>query len=201
MGNVDESPEMKREIEAMMQELGATADADVTKNGRDLSQGGGNGFGQSLDAKEPFQNTIRMTMERMQASGDQATAAATSNEQDDMIAHMLKEMQNGSLEDSADDEGFNKMLMGMMEQLTNKDILYEPMKELHSKFPAWMAKNRTRTRPDDLKRYENQQELVAKIVEKFEQKEYADSRAEDREFIVEHMQQVIDCLTNLENGS
>ena len=82
------------------------------------------------------------------------------------------------------------MLMGMMEQLTNKEILYEPMKELHVKFPDWMERNRGKTKGEDLKRYEEQQRLVGEIVGRFEMKGYSDERAEDREFIVERMQLV-----------
>jgi len=56
------------------------------------------------------------------------------------------------------------MLLGMMEQLTNKDILYEPMKELNDKFPAWMVEHRDKVPEADLKRYEEQQRLVKEIV-------------------------------------
>ena len=197
MGNIDESPEMKWEIEAMMRELGVRADAHKTKDGADLLEGEANGSEPLSRAEEPFQKTITKTMERMQASEDHAMMAATSEDEDDILAKMLEEMQNGNSEGAADDEGFNRMLMGMMEQLTNKDILYEPMKELHDKFPAWMTKNRSSTGPDDLRRYENQQGLVAEIVEKFEQQQYSDSKAEDREFIVERMQQVNNFSTTL----
>ena len=191
MGNVDESPEMKREIEAMMRELGAATDQGASGDEPPPPNAEVNGQGQSSKAEEPFQQTIRKTMERMEASGEQATAAANAENGDDMLAQVLKEMQNGGLEGGADDEGFNKMLMGMMEQLTNKDILYEPMKELHNKFPTWMAKNKNNTAADDLKRYEEQQRLVGNIVARFERKDYSDAKAEDREFIVERMHQVI----------
>ena len=186
MGNVDESPEMKTEIEAMMRELGVVADPGTSSKSKD----GVNGKASLSNTEEPFQETIRKTMERMQASGDQATAAAKTEDPDDMLATMLKELQDGGLEGAGEDEGFSKMLLGMMEQLTNKEILYEPMKELNDKFPAWMSKHRSTTSPDDLRRYDEQQRLVGEIVEKFEQKNYSDSHSPDREFIVERMQQV-----------
>lgn len=192
MGNVDESPEMKTEIEAMMRELGGAADPGTPSKPND----GVNGKASLSNREEPFHETIRKTMERMQASGDQATAAATNEDTDDMFAQMLKEMQNGGLEGAGDDEGFNKVLLGMMEQLTNKEILYEPMKELHEKFPRWMTENRSSTGADDLRRYDKQQTLVGEIVQRFEQKSYSDSHASDREFIVERMQQVLDLAHN-----
>ena len=188
MGTVDESPEVKTEIETMMRDLGIAADPGISSRAKD----GVDWKAPLSNGEEPFQETIRKTMERMQASGDQATAAARNEDSDDTFAQMLKEMQDGHLADAGDDEGFNKMLLGMMEQLTNREILYEPMKELHDRFPRWMTENRSSTSTDDLRRYDEQQRLVGEIVERFERKSYSDSRASDREFIVERMQQVKD---------
>jgi peroxin-19 len=77
-----------------------------------------------------------------------------------------------------------------MEQLTNREILYEPMKELNDKFPKWMEENSNKVEADDLKRYQEQQVLVKEITERFERKGYSDNNAGDREYIVERMQKV-----------
>ncbi|KAF9693786.1 hypothetical protein EKO04_008330 [Ascochyta lentis] len=154
--------------------------------------------GTSSKASEPagkadksFQDTIKKTMERMQESGDAASsAAASSANQDDILAQMLKEMESGGLGGEGSDEDFSKILMGMMEQLTNKEILYEPMKELDVKFPAWMEKNKEKVPKEDLKRYEEQQTLVREITGRFERKGYSDDNAKDREYIVERMQKM-----------
>ena len=192
MGEIDESPEMRQQIEAMMKELTATADSGKSSQAAEVDSGPGrSGAAASTSVAEAsFQETIRKTMERMQASGEQATAAAVSDDSDIMLAQMLKDMQGGGPDDAGGEEDFSKMLMGMMEQLTNKDILYEPMKELNDKFPAWMNKNKERTKADDLQRYEEQQRLVREIVARFESKGYSDDNVTDREFIVEKMQKV-----------
>lgn len=186
MGNADESPEMKREIEVMMQELGAATDlaGAASPQNRDSAPEA------SSNNEKAFQETIRKTMERMQASGQQPTQAVGTEDSDDILAQMLKEMQSGGTDGAENEEDFSKMLMGMMEQLTNKDILFEPMQELHEKFPMWMHKNESSVKPDDLRRYQDQQRLVGEIVGKFNEKGYSDSNAADREFIVERMQQV-----------
>ena len=189
MGNLDESPEMKWEIENMMKEIGAAADPrafdEPTPQHAHASKPGA----QSSQTEEPFQETIRKTMERMQASGDQAEAIAHEQAPTDILTQVLRDMQNSEIDGEPGEEGFNKMLLDMMTQLTNKEILYEPMKELHDKFPAWFDKNRESTKPDDMKRYEAQQALVQEIVSRFEQTEYSDSKPADREFIVDRMQQ------------
>ena len=78
----------------------------------------------------------------------------------------------------------------MMEQLTNKEILYEPMKELDDKFPAWMKENEGKVDAADMKRYKEQQVYVSEIVKRFETKTYTDDNSKDREYIVERMQKV-----------
>lgn len=129
-------------------------------------------------------------MERMQASGDQAQAAAAAGGSDDFMAEMMKYMQDAEGGGLGNDEEMSKMLLGMMEQLTNKEILYDPMKELNDKFPDWMEKNKETVSKDDWARYEEQQRLVKEIVAKFEEPTYADSNAADREFIVDRMTKV-----------
>ncbi|KAH8160497.1 hypothetical protein CIB48_g7752 [Xylaria polymorpha] len=143
-----------------------------------------------LSQDASFQETIRRTMARMQASGDQATAAATAEgSEDDFIAEMMKAMKDMPGGDG-NDEDFSKLLMGMMEQLTNKEILYEPMKELNDKYPGWMEKNKDTLSKDDLKRYQGQQVLVAEMVARFEEPTYSDSNPADREYIVDRMQKM-----------
>ena len=144
--------------------------------------------------EKSFQETIKKTMERMQSSSDTATSAAASSSQDDMLAQMLASMESGGFGGGeGGDEDFSKILMGMMEQLTNRDILYEPMKELDDKFPKWMETNKDKVDKEDLKRYEEQQSLVREIVARFERKGYSDGNAQDREYIVERMQKVCYC--------
>ena len=189
MGNIDESPEMKREIEAMLQQLNNADDVGAATGANSSSREAASVKNGIPSSEALFQETIRKTIKRMQASGDQASAAEKADESDDFLAKMMKGFQSGGA-DGLDDEGLNKMILGVMEQLTNKEILYEPMKELHDKFPKWLEENRTKTKAEDLRRYEEQQKLVKQIVERFERKDYSDENAADRGFIVDRMQQV-----------
>ncbi|CAP73647.1 uncharacterized protein PODANS_2_10100 [Podospora anserina S mat+] len=214
LGEIESSPEMQAQFESIFKELGAAASAAASPDPKSPSAGAaaaaaptppvvpppnirppsssGSGAG---GAEASFQETIRRTMERMQTSGEQATAAAAAEGSDDFLAELLKQMQAGGgglgdLGGEGSEEEFSKMLLGMMEQLTNKEILYEPMKELHDKFPEWLEKNRDKTSAEDLKRYEEQQGLVAEIVGKFEEAGYSDEKPADREYIVDRMQKM-----------
>lgn len=183
MGGVDESPETKREIQILMQDLVGVADIEK-KPDTNLAVAPTD----ASSSEQPFQETIRRTMERMQASGEKAETATADEDPDDILAQMLREMENGGLDEATNEEGFSKMLMNMMEQLTNKEILYQPMKELHDKFPSWMREHGSSVEEADLIRYREQERLVGEIVGKFDEKGYSDSDPADREFIVERMQ-------------
>jgi peroxin-19 len=190
-------PEMQAQFESIFKEIGEAAAAGPESSpSAPKPSGAAPGSAASppeaaSNAEASFQETIRRTMERMQASGEQATAAASADSSDDFMAELLKQMQSGGgLEGEGNEEEFSKMLLGMMEQLTNKDILYEPMKELNDKFPEWMVKNKDKTSKEDMKRFEEQQVLVKEIVTKFEESTYSDANTKDREYIVDRMQKV-----------
>ncbi|KAF2461483.1 Pex19 protein family-domain-containing protein [Lineolata rhizophorae] len=205
LGGLD-SPEMQKQFEEMMKGFAAADAASggmASMSAKEAAAGGGakdsGGPSAASVADESFQETIRRTMERMKVSEDNASSAAQadSTSGDDFLAKMLREMEKGGLDPSSagmggpagSDEDFSKMLLGMMEQLTNKDILYEPMKELHDKFPIWMAENRDKGKvsDEDWKRYEEQEMLVTEIVGRFERDGYKDENPEDREYILERM--------------
>lgn len=184
---------MQQQFEEMFKQMAAASGDAVPGAGAEAEAEGASSAksgaaGAAADAS--FQETIRRTMERMQTSGDQATAAAATGSGDDFMSELMKQMSSGDFSGEGSEEEFSKMLMGMMEQLTNKEILYEPMKELDDKFPEWFEKNKDSTPADDLKRYEEQRLLVREIVAKFEESSYSDSNAADREYIVDRMQRV-----------
>ncbi|CAG8881298.1 unnamed protein product [Penicillium salamii] len=142
---------------------------------------------------ESFNDAIKRTMGRMKESGDKATAAAGNEDDmsDDMIAQLLKAMEAGA--DGAGEDGdLSKMFMGMMEQLSNKEMLYEPMKELDVKFGPWLEKNKSggSLPAEDLDRYQKQAQIVKQIVTKFEERSYSDDDPKCREYVWERMQEM-----------
>lgn len=208
MGEIETTPDMQAQLETMLKELGGAAalgeaaglgPAPVPSSSKDKESSKAGPSAGANPTEESFQETIKKTMERMQTSGDQATAAAASENTDDILAEMMKAMQSGALDGEGGEEEFSKMLLGMMEQLTNKEILYEPMKELDDKFPVWMEKNKGKVDAADWKRYQEQQIYVREIVKRFETKTYKDENAADREYIVERMQKVR-CISPISIG-
>jgi peroxin-19 len=185
-------PDMQAQFEDIFRELGAAAAVPDAAAGSGPSAESSSRAAPGANAEESFQETIRRTMERMQTSGNQATAAAAAEGSDDLMEVLMRQMQAGGLDGEGNEEDFTKMLMGMMDQLTNKEILYEPMKELSGKFPAWIEENRAKTSAEDMKRYEEQSKLADEIVAKFEDPSFSDSNPADRQYIMDKMQKVSD---------
>ncbi|RMZ78837.1 hypothetical protein DV738_g3557, partial [Chaetothyriales sp. CBS 135597] len=136
-----------------------------------------------------FEDTIRRTMERMEDSSNKAASAAQEASDEDMLANLMKTLGEAG---GGGDGDMSKMLLGMMEQLTNKEMLYEPMEELNQKFPAWLERNKDRLTKEDYGRYTRQRDIVREIVSKFEEKGYSDDDPLCREFIWEKMQKMQD---------
>ncbi|KAL3434444.1 Pex19 protein family-domain-containing protein [Aspergillus tetrazonus] len=139
---------------------------------------------------ESFNDAIQQTINRMKESGDKATAAASEDNTDDLIAQLLKAMEAGGDGSGGDEGDLTKIFMGMMEQLSNKDMLYEPMKELDTKFGPWLKENKGKGKVSDadMERYEKQAQLVGEIVRKFEEPSYTDEDPGCREYVWEKMQ-------------
>lgn len=141
-----------------------------------------------------FEDTIRKTMARMESSSAAAASATAQasapKSEEDMLAEMLRalESETGGAGAGGDDGDLSKMFLGMMEQLTNKDMLYEPMKELSTKYPEWLEQNRAKLDKAEFDRFSRQRVIVDEIVAKFEEAGYSDDNAQCREFVWEKMQ-------------
>ena len=173
----------KKIAEATAEVDGETAEAPSTKGDSSKSTA-------DPASEASFQETIRRTMERIKTSENKTTEDLSKDDGQDIFNDLMGLLGNGALGGEGGSDDLNKMLLGMMEQLTNKEILYEPMKELHDQFPGWLEKNRDKCAAEDLKRYEEQRVVVADIVSKFEEPSYSDSNPAHREYIVEKMQKV-----------
>ncbi|EXJ77717.1 hypothetical protein A1O3_09946 [Capronia epimyces CBS 606.96] len=148
---------------------------------------------QKSKTSSSFEDTIRKTMARMESSSAAATSAtaqaSSAKSEEDILAEMLRALESeGAGVGDGSDGDLSKMFLGMMEQLTNKDMLYEPMKELSTKYPEWLEQNRPKIDESEFGRFSRQRVIVDEIVAKFEEPSYSDDSAQCREFVWEKMQ-------------
>jgi peroxin-19 len=142
-------------------------------------------------APESFNDAIQRTIHRMKESGDKATAAATEDGgiSEDMLMQLLKGLEAG-VGNGGDDLDLTQMIAGVMEQFSNKEMLYEPMKELDVKWGPWLKENKGKVPAEDMERYEKQAKLVTEIVAKFEEEGYTDEDPKYRQAVWEKMQEM-----------
>lgn len=113
--------------------------------------------------KEELRDTIEETLHRLK----------TKEDEDESLEELLKNMSI--------DGDIGKALMDSMGVLMSKSVLYEPLKDITSKYPNWLAKNKDSATAEDFERYSKQYAIVQCIVDRFEAEDYDDEK--DKEFI------------------
>lgn len=201
--DVAEQERDRRESESQSKsrspEKSRTSDQTTATGGSSSSQSKSPSKTKSKSKSKPadsFEDTIRKTMARMESSSAAASDATqkstAAKSEEDMLAEMLRALDSEGGGGSGSEGDLSKMFLGMMEQLTNKDMLYEPMKELSTKYPSWLEDNKPAKNPklsqSEHDRFSRQRVIVDEIVAKFETKGYSDDDPQCREFIWEKMQ-------------
>ncbi|GAA5858548.1 hypothetical protein JCM8547_007355 [Rhodosporidiobolus lusitaniae] len=132
-------------------------------------------FAPPAAAPANFQEAIAASMSKMKDSSSSANAAAESSRPgqggDAGMAAMLAQLAGmpdpGNLDGS--EEGLQGMIDEMMKQLMSREMLYEPLKELADKYPAYLKEHADSLSSEDLARYKKQETIVRTIVTKFEE--------------------------------
>ncbi|KAI8973111.1 Pex19 protein family-domain-containing protein [Trametes punicea] len=187
-GTTDEERQraFKAAWEAMLVEgmNGTVSAEDLSGKGKDAE--GASGSGAGLGSTDPFQDSIKKMMEKLKESdrkADEATAKGDGLE--DIFSRLT-----GDLESTESEEELKGLLENMMSQLMSKEVLYEPLKELHDKFPSYLEENASKLSEEDKKRYSSQSAVVAQIVATFEDPSYTDDDPQKGLKIVELMQEM-----------
>ncbi len=75
---------------------------------------------------------------------------------------LMSEFQN-ILKDSDNNDEMKSALDSVVNELLNKDTLYEPMKALKDAYPEWLEQNWQKVPQKDLEMYNNQLEKIEEI--------------------------------------
>lgn len=179
--------------EVMAEEGGTGAGAGASdKADKESASAKANAAAAAEGTPESFNDAIQRTMNRMQESGNKATAAASDNDSDvpdEVLMQLLKALESSG---GGNEDDLQKMFMGFMEKVSSKDILYDPLKELDEKFEPWIAEKKAKgeLNQEDVSRYQTQTRIVKDVVGKFEEPGYSDEDPKCREWVWEKMQEV-----------
>jgi len=64
----------------------------------------------------------------------------------------------------------SSLVDGIMQQLLSKEVLYQPMKDIGSKYPAWLMKHKQNLTDEEYRMYEKQLEYIDRICHLYESK-------------------------------
>ncbi|RKP32499.1 Pex19 protein [Metschnikowia bicuspidata] len=132
---------------------------------------------------ENFDAVMKDTMERLKKSGknidEQLKNDPAAANPEFMLTQLLAGLGNGS----DGDLDMSKLLTSMLELLSSKDVLYEPIKDLNTKFPAYLEEQKDKLSADEHERYTKQYEITNDIVAVFEGPSYDNDNTEHREKI------------------
>ncbi|KAI0916542.1 hypothetical protein AcV5_003003 [Taiwanofungus camphoratus] len=141
------------------------------------------------EKEDTFQASIKKAMEKLKESDSNLQADAANSAPDSLDA-LLAQMGDKLPDSEESEEELQKLLESMMGELMSKNILYEPLKELHTKFPDYLKDNAGKINTEDKKRYDSQYAIVIKIIAVFEDPSYSDEDTQKSVQILELMSEM-----------
>ncbi|PIL27093.1 transporter [Ganoderma sinense ZZ0214-1] len=151
------------------------------------ANGAASGSGSNGGPPQSFQDNIKRAMDKMKESNQMADEAASKS--GDSLEDLFSRI-SGDLDSTESEEDLKGILETMMSQLMSKDVLYEPLKELHDKFPGYLKDHASTLSSEDKTRYEGQSKIVAEIVATFEDPSFKDDDPQKSLKVVELMQEM-----------
>mmetsp|Transcript_9356 Transcript_9356/g.22524 ORF Transcript_9356/g.22524 Transcript_9356/m.22524 type:complete len:295 (+) Transcript_9356:123-1007(+) len=82
---------------------------------------------------------------------------------DAMFAKVAEQID--SLQENGD---MQSLVDSLMEQLLSKEVLYQPMRDIASRYPEWLQANRDALSAEDLDKYERQHRKIQRVCELYE---------------------------------
>lgn len=130
-----------------------------------------------------FDNVMKDTMERLKKSGDtideQLKNDPSGANPEDMLTQLLAGLGNGA--GGEGDFDMSKLLADMLEQLSSKEVLYEPIKDLNDKFPDFLKEKKGQIPDEEHEKYLQQYEVTNQILAIFDAPDYDGENLEKRD--------------------
>ena len=112
------------------------------------------------------------------------------DKEEEMFSSLLGALSsgNGAEEDLFADGKFDSLMDNIVSEMVSKDILHEPLKDLHSKYPKWLQDNPKHSKLDT---YKQQERLLTEIIAIFECPTYNEQKERSKvEALVDRLQEL-----------
>nr|BCA90174.1 peroxisomal membrane protein [Ogataea thermomethanolica (nom. inval.)] len=183
----------------LLKEIG-TKDPELSKNLSNFledlsapSQGASSTSSAQPTAKNNFQDVISETINRLKESGEQVDKSIKEEDgNDELLTSLLKSLdlnidlkglegQNGGIDD------VSNLLVEMLEKLSSKNVLYEPLNDLYQKFPSWLEKPENQ-QDKNYSVYQSQYTVIKDIIQTFNLPDY--DEPQNKEFVNKKLEEL-----------
>ncbi|OMJ23464.1 Peroxisome biogenesis protein 19-1 [Smittium culicis] len=126
-----------------------------------------NSAAKSVPKKSTLKDKVSSTINKLSESNDMM---AQNKADIDPFMGLLN--QAGGMDGLLNEKEMEEMLEQIMKEMSNKEILYEPMKTLMIEYPKFFETKGSSCNPEDLARYKKQYEYISQITALFDRKDY-----------------------------
>ncbi|CCH62953.1 hypothetical protein TBLA_0I02970 [Henningerozyma blattae CBS 6284] len=145
-------------------------------------------------ARESYNDIINSTLNKLKKNGNQVDSKVeqenlkqNQSNENDLLSQLLDQFVNGGEDNDAengDGEGMDDAILNILNKMSSKEVLYEPMKEMYIEFGEWFANNEEKEEfKDMIPTYRKQYAIVQKITDVYEREDYRNDNIEYKEEI------------------
>ncbi|AMD19923.1 HCL228Wp [Eremothecium sinecaudum] len=125
-----------------------------------------------------FRDIVSNTLDRLKEGSAKIDSKIQEEKQsqnpDAILSQLLEQLGDGSV---GDESSMDSTIATILNQMSSKEVMYQPMKEMQHEFTAWMAENGDREEhKENLKNYQQQLSTVNKIVSIYERDDYTNEK-------------------------
>ncbi|CCG23428.1 Pex19 protein [Candida orthopsilosis Co 90-125] len=165
-----EDPETQKQFETLVQQFETNHRSEAESGAQQTAN---------------FDFVMKETMERLRKSGEDIDSKikndSSGTNPEDILTQLLAGMNESGL--GGGDMDMSKLLIDMLEQLSSKEVLYEPIKDLNNKFPQYLEDNKDKLDQEQYANYTKQYDITNDILKVFESDSYNDSNKAQRDQI------------------
>lgn len=139
---------------------------DMAKSSNEENDNGHVDYNQVFPEAAQMEQMGEELMESMMKEFGKHFASATAAAEPSTSTEKNNKQKNNSASDNDIQE--NVLLEGMMKQLLNKEVMYDPMKQVSDRFPKWLAEHKSTLSEEEYNRYGQQYQYFQRIVHVYE---------------------------------
>ncbi|AET38762.1 Pex19p Ecym_3269 [Eremothecium cymbalariae DBVPG len=129
--------------------------------------------------KEDFKDIISNTLDRLKENSTNIDSKLEqekkSQNSDEILSQLFSQLADGS--DGLDGDNMDGAILNILNQMSSKEVMYQPMKEMQIEFVKWMEENSSKDEhKDKISTYNKQLDTVNKIIAVYEKADYSNEK-------------------------